>query len=245
MKIFVLNLARATQRRALMESRLAELGLEGEILPAIEGAHIPPAELPAGTEPGLSPGEIGCYLSHVRFWQTVVERKLPHAMILEDDVILDPQLMEVADEIAALDLPCEAVRLSSIQPVRGLPVAALSGGRRLILPNKNPSGTQGYLVSLAGARRLLASLSIPKMPIDNALDAYWKQGLAIPVVFPCVVREDPAVASDIVGRYRSDERKTLGRHLARVFEAQRRKITVFLLARRVRAFGAKRADRAK
>lgn len=245
MKIFVINMARATERRVTILRHLDELGLEAEILPAVEGAKIERSTLGPDAEPGLSAGEIGCYLSHIRFWQIVVERQLEHAIVLEDDVICEPAMMTVAEEIASLKLPVDAVRLSALQPIRGRTIARLSGGHSLLLPNKNPSGTQGYLVSLAGARRLLASLSIPKMPIDNALDAYWKQGLAIPVVFPCVVREDPAVASDIVGRYRSDERKTLGRHLARVFEAQRRKITVFLLARRVRAFGAKRADRAK
>ena len=33
-------------------------------------------------------GVIGCYLSHRRFWQMVVDRKMDYAVILEDDVKL-------------------------------------------------------------------------------------------------------------------------------------------------------------
>jgi glycosyl transferase family 25 len=235
MKIFVLNLERATGRRALMLARLQDAGLQAEILPAVEGLQVDRASLPAGTEPGLSAGEIGCYLSHLRFWETVVERGLDHAILLEDDVIVRPELLRVAGEIAELDLPFDAVRLSALEPVRGIPVAMLSGGTRLVLPNKNPSGAQGYLVSLAGAKRLLARLAVPRQPVDDAFDAYWKYGLCIPVVFPCLVEEDRSMDSTIgSGRFGGGQRKSLRRHLARVAEAQRRKITVFLMARRLR-----------
>ena len=92
MKIFVLNLERAVERRQSMLQHLSGLGIEAEILPAVEGARLPPSSLPAGTDPRLSPGEVGCYLSHVRFWEIVVERGLEHAIVLEDDVLCSPRL---------------------------------------------------------------------------------------------------------------------------------------------------------
>jgi hypothetical protein len=33
-------------------------------------------------------GVIGCYLSHRRFWQLVVDQRLPRAIVLEDDIVL-------------------------------------------------------------------------------------------------------------------------------------------------------------
>lgn len=234
MKIFVLNLQRAVERRALMQQRLAALGLEAEFLSAVEGSRVDRSSLPAGSEPRLTPGELGCYLSHLRCWEIVVERGLPHAVLLEDDVVLSPELPRVLEQIARLDLPYDLVRLSSLGPVRGIPVASLGAGRRLILPNKNPSGTQGYLVGQEGARRLLARLVVPKRPIDDELDLYWKHGLCIPVVSPCVVEEDQALTSMIGVRSNSSHRKSLARHLARVIEAKRRKLAVFLMARRLR-----------
>lgn len=239
MKIFVINLERATERRAAMQEHLHQLGLEAEILPAVEGIKVDRATLGPGAEPGLSNGEVGCYLSHLHFWQIVVERKLPHAIVLEDDVICSPTLMRVANEIAALDLPFDAVRLSALQPIRGIPLLSLAGGEKLILPNKHPSGTQGYLVSLAGARRLLAALAVPKAPIDDTLDRYWKYGLCVPVLSPSVVVEDARLQSSIGARFgRAAARHPLAqltRHLGRVAEAEQRKLAVFLMARRFKA----------
>lgn len=235
MKIFVLNLERAVDRRVLMEQRLAELGLEAEFLSAVEGARVDRRRLPAGSEPRLSHGELGCYLSHKRSWEIVVERGLDHAVVLEDDVVLSPELPRVIAQLAGLDLAFDMVRLSSLGPVRGIPVARLDGARSVILPNKNPSGAQGYLVSQAGARRLLARLAVPRRPVDDEFDLYWKYELCVPVVFPCVVAEDSSLASTIGARMDGRHRKTVGRHLARVVEAKRRKLAVFLLARRLKA----------
>lgn len=235
MKIFVINMARATERRQAILRHLDDLGLEAEILPAIEGAKIERSTLGPGAEPHLSAGEIGCYLSHLRFWQIVVERRLEHAIVLEDDVICDPAMMAVAEEIASRKLPVDAVRLSALQPIRGHTIARLSDSHSIVLPNKNPSGTQGYMVSLHGAQHLLEALPVPKQPIDNALDAYWKHGLCVPVVSPSVVAEDTSIASTIGSRFGSTTPRSLRRHLLRVAEAERRKFTVYLMAMRLKA----------
>jgi glycosyl transferase family 25 len=236
-KIFILNLDRTTQRRKTMLDRLANLGLEAEILSAVDGSLLDAADLPPGTEPGLSPGEIGCYLSHVNSWKTVIQRRLSYAIVLEDDVIIRPNLMNLVEEITALDIPLDAVRLSALLPVRGIPVVSLSGNVRLVLPIKPPCGAQGYLVSLDGAKHLLSRLAIPKQPIDFALDRYWKYGLCIPVLFPSVVEEDRLMESTIVGRIRDKYRKTLIRHVLRFIDKQRRKIVVYFMARRLRKYG--------
>ena len=236
-KIFILNLDRATQRRKTMLDRLATLGLEAEILSAVDGRLLDAADLPPGTEPGLSPGEIGCYLSHVNSWKTVIQRELSYAIVLEDDVIISPNLMNVVEEVAALDIPFDAVRLSALLPVRGIPVASLSGNVRLMLTTKPPSGAQGYLVSFDGAKRLLSRLAVPKQPIDVALDRYWKYGLCIPVVFPPVVEEDRLMESTIVGRIRDTYRETVIRRILHIAEKKCRKIAAFFMARRLRKYG--------
>ena len=239
MKIFVINLERAVERRERVLQRLHGLGIDAEILPAVEGESVDRSKLGAGAEPGLSAGEIGCYLSHVRAWQAVVEGSLDHAIILEDDVVCDPAMIRSANEIKALGLPLDAVRLSALQPIRGLTIAHLSGDRRLLLPTKNPSGAQGYMVSQQGVRRLLQKLQTPRLPIDDAFDVYWKHDLCIPVVSPSLVVEDRSFPSNIAGRFGSDIPKSLGRHLVRIAESKRRKFLVFLMARRLQAMSAR------
>jgi len=235
-KIFILNLERATQRQKIMLDRLAILGLEAEILSAVDGKVLNAADLPPGTEPGLSPGEIGAYFSHVNSWKTIIQRQLPYAIVLEDDVILSPNLMEVVEELTALEMPIDAVRLSALLPIRGIPVASLSGNMRLVLTTKPSSGTQGYLVSFDGAKRLLARLAIPKQPVDVALDRYWKYGLCIPVLVPPVVEEDRLLESTIVDRIRSTYRETVISRILHKVEKKRRKIVAFFMARRLRKY---------
>lgn len=237
MKVFVLNLERAVERRTRMLAQLQDRSLDAEILPAVDGLQVDRTRLPARTGASLSAGEIGCYLSHRHAWETVLKRGLDHAVILEDDVIVSADLKRVVTEIATLDLPFDAVRLSALKPVRGITVARLSDGSRLVLPNKNPSGAQGYLVSRAGAKRLVAKLAVPEKPVDDAFDEYWKHDLRIPVLHPSLVKEDPSIASTIGYRANSHPQKTLLRHLTRVAEAQRRKLAVFLMARRLRTRG--------
>jgi len=236
-QIFILNLDRATQRRETMLDRLATLGLEAEILSAVDGSVLAAADLPHGTEPGLSPDEIGCYLSHVNFWKTVIQRRLSYAIVLEDDVITSANLMNVVEEVIALDIPFDAVRLSALLQVRGIPVASLPGNMSLVLPTKPTSGTQGYLVSLDGAKRLLSRLAIPKQPIDVALDRFWKYDLCIPVLFPSVVEEDRLLESTILCRIRDTYRETVIRRILHIAEKKWRKIVVFFMARRLRKYG--------
>lgn len=233
-KVFVINLARCPERREIMTRRLQSLGLEAEFVPAVDGEQLCKDELHPAPEPTLSPGEVGCYLSHVRCWQAVVDGQLAHAVVLEDDVLLSTDFAEVLAELAVRQLPFDAIRLSALMPVRGLRVASLPGGYNFILPNKNPSGCQGYFVSLTGAKRLLARLSVPRQPVDNAMDRYWKYNLCIPVLFPCVVKEDTTGASTICGRMADGQRKNFRRHLARVWESKRRKLRVLLLAIKLR-----------
>ena len=235
MKIFVINLERAAERRKTALQRLHELGMDAEILHAVDGASLERNTLDPDAEPGLSDGEVGCYLSHVRAWQAIVDRRLDQAIVLEDDVVCDPAMIRIANEIVALGLPLDAVRLSALQPIRGLTIAHLSGDHCLLLPNKNPSGAQGYMVTQQGAQHLLQKLPVPRLPIDDAFDAYWKHGLCIPIVSPCLVFEDHNFPSSIVHRFGSDAPKSLGRHLARVAESKRRKLMVFLMARRLHA----------
>lgn len=236
-KIFILNLDRATQRRNTMLDRLATLGLDAEFISAVDGRELNATDLPHGTEPLLSPGEIGCYLSHVNFWRTVIRRKLPYAVVLEDDVILKPDFIHVIEKITTLNMPFDAVRLSALLPIRGITVASLPGNLHLVLPKKPPSGTQGYLVSINGAKRLLSKLAVPKQPIDVALDRYWKYGLCIPVVCPSVVEEDRALESTIVHRIRDTHRETALRRISHLANKRWRKIAVFFMARRLRKYG--------
>lgn len=232
-KIIVLNLERSVERRNIMLNRLEGFPFQAEFLSAIDGKMLNYDSLPSGTDKRLSPGEIGTYLSHVKAWQTVVEQNLECAVILEDDVLLEPSFPCIVSELCQLDFRWDAIRLSALMPIKGIPLCVLSDGTELLLPNKNPSGCQGYLINISGAKRMLARLSIPIQPIDSSFDRYWKYGLCMPIVYPSLVYEDRGIASTVSGRFGEFERNRPFNHLRRVFEAKYRKICVYLMARKI------------
>ena len=36
----------------------------------------------------LTPGELGCSLSHIRLWEKMVKENIPEVLILEDDLLI-------------------------------------------------------------------------------------------------------------------------------------------------------------
>jgi len=85
---FYINLDRSMDRRAAIESRLAALGVAQAYsrFAAIDGHGM---SGPAGR---LSPGALGCFASHVRVLQQAVGAGT-HVHVLEDDVLLAPELV--------------------------------------------------------------------------------------------------------------------------------------------------------
>lgn len=101
---FVINLKRSPHRRAHMEKQLKALQLSYEIIDATDGSALSEAELETLydkeaslqhlTQP-ITRNEIACADSHLRIYERIVNQKIPYALILEDDVTLDPRIKEI------------------------------------------------------------------------------------------------------------------------------------------------------
>jgi GR25 family glycosyltransferase involved in LPS biosynthesis len=114
-------------------------------------------------------GEIGCGVSHIRIWQRIVEQEIPWAIVLEDDARLCAPL---PTDIRDWDLPSDAdiVLLND----RSLPGPALHLGRRFSYAEvAGGAGTDGYLVSYAGAKKLLAVTRPLSNPLDFQMYAHF------------------------------------------------------------------------
>jgi len=85
---FYVNLDRSTARRTAIESRLAALGVAHAYsrFAAIDGHGI------AGPAGKLSPGALGCFASHVGALRQAIGAGT-HVHVLEDDVLLAPELI--------------------------------------------------------------------------------------------------------------------------------------------------------
>lgn len=87
----IINLPRSTKRRARMTQELARHNIPFHWLDAVDGREDPAARSNALTTPlgrwFMTPGMIGCFLSHRKCWQLCVETGKP-LLVFEDDVVL-------------------------------------------------------------------------------------------------------------------------------------------------------------
>jgi glycosyl transferase, family 25 len=224
--LLYLNLARRTDRRRFMERQFAALGLAAERVEAFTPETVPVASLARWTDPvyprHVSPPELACTFSHRRAWRLIVERTLAGACILEDDAWLSPAFAGViaaAPDLGSFDVV--KIEQRSTPATIGRQAGALLPGIGLHRPYSFAPGSCGYLISRAGARKLLARSVALDIPVDNILfnpDGKTFHRLAVAQAVPGLVapadrlREEGTVAdSDIVDAWhrRTQERTVI------------------------------------
>ena len=206
MPVYVINLPSAVERRRRMQAALQAVGLQAEWVQAVVGRELDAQALQALYAPRLNrrqfyrpltPGEIGCYASHLQVWQLMVRRGQPGALVLEDDVSLAPSWPAVLQARARRGADWDMVKLvgrDSETPAQRLPLA---DGVELVRYRRVPSLTGAYAISLEGARKLTRRLPPFGRPVDVDLRHHWEFGLrmfgALP--YPARLNEDSLVSS--------------------------------------------------
>ena len=177
MRRFVINLAERPERLAHMTKTFGDIGLSFERFEAIDratAAHHPDRHrLPPQQGRDWTPGEIACFLSHREIWRMIAEGRARWGAIFEDDIIVDPRLGAVLDEIETRLDDADIVKLETYNQwtLTSRRVVARTDGiefRRLLAEHK---GAAGYVVSRKTARTLVASVERFDRPADFALFA--------------------------------------------------------------------------
>ncbi|XP_028353596.1 inactive glycosyltransferase 25 family member 3 isoform X1 [Physeter macrocephalus] len=126
----------------------------------------------------LTKGEVGCFLSHYSIWEEVVARGLAQVVVFEDDVRFESnfkmRLERLMEEVEAEKLPWDLIYLGRKQ-VNPEEEAAVEGLPHLVVAGYS-YWTLAYVLSLAGARKLLASQPLRRMlPVDEFLPIMFDQ----------------------------------------------------------------------
>jgi len=178
----VINLDDRAGRLAQISSALGRAEIRFRRFPAVDGrgrrrqdfAQFSPALARARYGRALSPGEMGCFLSHVGVVEAFLAGDATHALVLEDDAAPGPQLANlIGDLVDWLDThrpeQWDLVNLGRAADGPASPVATLSGGQGLLVAHAFPLTTSALLWSRAGAARFLAAAQQPYAPIDQFL----------------------------------------------------------------------------
>ncbi|UUP16292.1 glycosyltransferase family 25 protein [Nitratireductor thuwali] len=167
-KIYYINLDRSPDRRQFMNDQFHAFGLPAERIPAVDGEHI---DLGSHPESGLSPGEIGCFLSHRAAWKKLVESSDPNAIIFEDDAHLSPDLPRLLADMSWLPADAMIVKLdTNLVPV------VLDPARHEVRPSRSlrrlrtaHMGASGYILSRDAANVLLEKSERVQMVVDELM----------------------------------------------------------------------------
>ena len=183
MKIFVINLERSVVRRASIQQQLDSQGIRFEFIKAIDGSLLTDEYLATIcniTELAKRPhiqkkGMYGCILSHHYIYEKIVAEDLPYAMILEDDVILQPNFKSLSTTLETKIQPNEAILLFSqnnFMPtvLSTQDVETLNESHQISYPMEPWAlgSTAGYVIGRTAAQGMLKYV----MPIHIGPDAW-------------------------------------------------------------------------
>ena len=196
---FIIHLPRAKQRRKQVEALLAGLPLPTSVIDAVDGRALSDAEVSAVYRRSLhrphypfelSRGEIGCFLSHRRVWQAIVDRQLDAGLIVEDDVEPDAALFPRALKLALAQIqPGDYVRFGFRSHTDAGRTVATGDGATLVKPTKVGLGTQMQLVGRQAAMELLKSTNLFDRPVDTTIQMQWLRPVRILAARPVCIRQ--------------------------------------------------------
>ena len=231
--VYYINLDPSTERRASIEAQLADAEIaDAKRVAAFDGRKV---ALKDATDyddreairflgRSVFNGEYGCYRSHLDALRQFVGSDAAHALIIEDDAQISPDLMSsVGTALATLsdkNIAWDLLHLSASKPmIMTRHVAAIRGEMLLLRAYYFPMTTTALLWSRATAMRFLRDFATISMPVDMAIREMMVAGgkgfaLAPPPV------ATTGVISDIDSE--GDARKRQGRHWSYGYCKQRR-----------------------
>lgn len=196
-KAYIINLPNAQKHKMHMEQILNNFKINYEFIEAIYGKEIDVPN-PMYDEKAYrlvhgkltNKSEIGCYFSHIKALETFICSEHSHALIFEDDLILDKSFDEILSNAMNYSEQFDILRLSSLH--NGNPVKLTK-----ILNNFNLShylsycgGAGAYLLNRKAAKVLIKKLIPMYLPYDHAFDREWLLNLRIMYIHPSPIKQN-------------------------------------------------------
>lgn len=184
---FIINLDTCPEKWHKSSTLLKSIGLNPQRFPAVYGKSIDPSYLQSITHPSVDYtikrgrstdeqiqglGAIGCYLSHVKLWEMLLESKNEMFLIFEDDLnskmnININKLESFVSEIDQNHPDWDLIYLGFYKPLPyGSEDMKLSDG--IYRVNEITFTTHAYLIHRRGAQKLLKHA----FPIVHQVDSY-------------------------------------------------------------------------
>src|ERR1700674_2157816 len=172
--VYVVSCETAMKRRALIKAHLDGLRIEYQLIDAVIGANLDP-EYRERVNPtkNMTPGDLGCYLSHIHLYEHIIANQLSVALVLEDDTVLDYRVKALLDDgCGKLDFDycflCYEDRGDESYVFYDADSAIELGNVfKAYLLSSGPYCTNAYLITLEGAKKRMQCAFPARTPIDH------------------------------------------------------------------------------
>ena len=215
MKIFVISLKTAADRREAAAKQFIKCGLEFEFFDAVERvadafkhfSGFDRRQYLLNTRRDPVPGEIGCYASHLAMWKKCVALHEP-IIIMEDDFQLHANFSEA---IRATEILIDAfgfIRLQSFDRHHWLYRTRIrqgaykltdANGFELHYLSGTPLCALAYAISPESAAALVHSSAMLTAPVDKFLQRTWEHQTPIYALSPSPVTTSVHAAVSTIG----------------------------------------------
>jgi glycosyl transferase family 25 len=186
-----ISLAGAIERRTRMLEQFSSAGIKPRFFGGIEPYgkldEIPGNDVSARIRRygrPLSNGEIGCYLSHREVWKQLVNSSDSAWCVMEDDIGLRGGFRAAVEELFVHREHWDMVRLMGLVKREQLPYADLPSGTRIMWLDRQPVGTQCYIITRTAAARMLKHTERIVHAIDTTIDRHWEHRLRLLITSP-------------------------------------------------------------
>ena len=228
---YVINLDRSTERLELISSQLSNQKINVKRIPAIDGIELnidkEADDSMCKSEMGRSiqPGEVGCFLSHIKALEAFISSKSDFAVILEDDAIIQSEfyiriktlcnflVTNQYSNLCAINLgPSDYKYTTKIKSLANFD---------LLRAHRFPMLATGILWTREGAEVVLSQKGKVKYPYDNYLRILLTKNSNGLSVKPALVKA-AEISSDIEARSISKGRSKENRSNFYFIKKQRR-----------------------
>lgn len=199
LSIFVISLKDSSDRRAHISQHLDRKGLGYELFDAIDGHKLLPEDSKKLSVDraikefgrGLTPGEIGCALSHIALYEKLLKSDRREFLILEDDAELTDAAIQILARRDKFPIDWDMVNFHCLAPHSRFGEPIWDTHRMATFPVL-PTRLTAYLITRQGAAKLLKKAYPVGLPADLLTARLADTGeLKMYGVFPQVASSRP------------------------------------------------------
>ncbi len=206
--VYVINLDSSKERLALIEKSAENSKLRLRRVAAIDGKELTASEIVEKVDvrffernhgKRVLPTEIGCYLSHLKALDAVINQAEDFAVIVEDDVVFYPEIQSFLTQVTAIS-GWDAIKLVNHRTRAYVLHRPINDHYSIGRCAHGPCGSAAaYIVTRIGAAKLSNALLQMQLPYDVAFERGWSGGYSIFSTNKALVGLSEMLTSTILG----------------------------------------------